>query len=73
MLRVLNCLKGQAAHVLRHTFASHFMMNGGDILSLQKMLGHSSLIMTMRYSHLSADHLMEAMRYASNYSDLKLK
>lgn len=30
---------GQSAHVLRHTFASHFVMNGGDILSLQKSLG----------------------------------
>lgn len=35
--------KGQAAHVLRHTFASHFMMNGGNILMLQKILGHSSI------------------------------
>lgn len=34
--------KGQAAHVLRHSFASHFVMNGGDILPLQKILGHSS-------------------------------
>ena len=49
--------KGQAAHVLRHTFASHFMMNGGNILVLQKVLGHSSLAMTMRYAHLAPDHL----------------
>ena len=52
---------GQAAHVLRHTFASHFVMNGGDILSLQKILGHSTITMTMRYSHLSADHLKDAI------------
>lgn len=51
---------GQAAHVMRHTFASHFMMNGGNILALQKILGHSSLQMTMRYAHLSPDHLAEA-------------
>jgi len=49
--------KGQAAHVLRHSFASHFMMNGGNILMLQKILGHSSINMTMRYAHLSHDHL----------------
>ena len=53
---------GQAAHVLRHTFASHFMINGGNILSLQRILGHSSLAMTMRYAHLSPDHLNEARR-----------
>ena len=53
---------GQAAHVLRHTFASHFVMKGGDVLTLQKILGHSSITMTMRYSHLSEDHLVDAIR-----------
>lgn len=53
--------KGQAAHVLRHSFASHFMMSGGNILTLQKILGHSSINMTMRYSHLSGDHFNEAV------------
>lgn len=52
--------KGQLTHVLRHTFASHFMMNGGSILVLQKLLGHQSLAMTMRYAHLAPDHLQEA-------------
>ncbi|WP_420592128.1 tyrosine-type recombinase/integrase [Bacterioplanoides sp.] len=55
--------KGQAAHVLRHTFASHFMMNGGNILTLQKILGHSSITVTMRYAHLSPDHLNDAKRF----------
>lgn len=54
--------KGQAAHALRHTFASHFMQNGGNILALQKILGHSSLTMTMRYAHLAPQHLQEAIR-----------
>lgn len=40
---------GQSAHVLRHTFASHFVMNGGDTLTLQKILGHSTITMTVRY------------------------
>ncbi|MWV13752.1 tyrosine-type recombinase/integrase [Pseudomonas sp. R-28-1W-6] len=53
---------GQATHVLRHTFASHFVMRGGNILTLQKILGHSSLTMTMRYAHLSPDHLQDALR-----------
>lgn len=53
--------KGQATHALRHSFASHFMMNGGNILSLQKILGHSTIVMTMRYAHLSPDHLREAV------------
>jgi integrase len=51
---------GQMTHVLRHTFASHFMMAGGNILALQRILGHQSLVMTMRYAHLAPDHLKEA-------------
>lgn len=46
----------------RCTFASHFMMNSGNILTLQKVLGHSDIKMTMRYSHLSPDFLEEATR-----------
>ncbi|MGO2512605.1 tyrosine-type recombinase/integrase [Marinomonas polaris] len=46
----------------RHTFARHFMMNGVNILTLQKVLGHSGIKMTMRYSHLSSDFLEEATR-----------
>lgn len=54
---------GQATHALRHTFASHFMQNGGNILTLQKILGHSSLAMTMRYAHLAPEHLQDALRF----------
>lgn len=50
---------GQLTHILRHTFASHFMMNGGNIIVLQKILGHHSLEMTMRYAHFSPDHFQE--------------
>ncbi len=53
---------GQMTHVLRHTFASHFMMNGGNILTLQRILGHANLTMTMRYAHLAPEHLQEAVK-----------
>jgi len=53
---------GQCSHILRHSFASHFMMNGGNILSLQKILGHADISMTMRYAHLAPDHLLDAIR-----------
>ncbi len=42
-------------HSLRHTFASHWMMKGGDIFRLQRILGHKSIQMTQRYSHLAPD------------------
>ncbi len=53
---------GQLTHILRHTFASHYMMAGGDILGLQRILGHASITMTMRYAHMSSDHLESALR-----------
>jgi site-specific recombinase XerD len=54
--------KGQSSHVLRHSFASHFMMNGGNILALQRIMGHSSITVTMRYSHFCPEHFQDAIR-----------
>jgi integrase len=60
--------KGQCAHILRHTFASHFIMNGGHILTLQKLLGHSSITMTMRYAHLAPDHLAGSLEFSPTWT-----
>lgn len=42
-------------HALRHTFASQFVMQGGNILTLQRLLGHADIAMTLVYSHLAPD------------------
>ncbi|CAH5073375.1 Tyrosine recombinase XerD [Klebsiella pneumoniae] len=52
----------QATHILRHTFASHFMMNGGNIIALQQILGHANIQQTMVYAHLSPEYLADAVR-----------
>jgi len=52
--------KNQASHVLRHTFASHFMANGGNLLALKEIMGHSDIKMTMIYAHYSPEHLEQA-------------
>ena len=44
-------------HDLRHTFASWYMMNGGDLYELAKLLGHSNIKMTERYAKLGRAHI----------------
>ena len=44
-------------HDLRHTFASWYMMNGGDLYELAKILGHSNIKMTERYAKLARKHI----------------
>lgn len=50
-------LRELRVHDLRHTFASHFVMNGGNLHDLQALLGHSSPTMTQRYAHLAPGYL----------------
>ncbi|MBT4485353.1 MAG: site-specific integrase [Candidatus Latescibacteria bacterium] len=46
----------------RHTFASNFIMATGDIKSLQELLGHATLTMTLRYAHLARGHKTNAIK-----------
>lgn len=48
-------------HKFRHTFASHLVMKGVGIETVSKLLGHSSIEMTMKYAHLAPDHLRKAV------------
>jgi site-specific recombinase XerD len=49
-------------HDLRHTFASWFVQAGGDLYHLSRILGHASVQMTTRYSHLRTDDLHAELR-----------
>ena len=48
-------------HCLRHTFASRLVMAGVDIRTVQELMGHKSITMTMRYAHLSPEHSAAAL------------
>lgn len=48
-------------HILRHTFASHLMMRGAPMPAVQKLMGHSTIEMTMRYTHLAPSTMRTAI------------
>ena len=63
----MTCKKAELAkrittHGLRHTFASHLVMRGASLKAVQELLGHESIEMTLRYSHLTPDVKREAVR-----------
>ena len=48
-------------HTLRHSFATHLIENGADIISIQKMMGHENIVTTEKYLNVNKKHLVETV------------
>ena len=58
-------------HDLRHTYATNFLLRGGDVVTLSKILGHTTLQMTMRYVNLVAEDIKKAASVMDGFGSAK--
>lgn len=61
------------AHLLRHTFAVNYLMNGGDVFTLQQILGHTTLEMVRHYVNLASAHVMTQHKRFSPVDRMNLR
>lgn len=62
--RMMGLSETATPHALRHSFATHILQNGGDLRTIQMLLGHASLSTTQRYTLMDETHLLEVWKKA---------
>jgi integrase len=62
-------IEGVTWHTLRHTFASRLVSRGVDIVTVQQLLGHSTVTVTMRYTHTNLDSKRSAVAKLESFGD----
>jgi site-specific recombinase XerD len=62
-------IEGVTWHTLQHTFASHLVARGVDIVTVQQLLGHSTVTVTIRYTHTNLDAKRNTMQKLEGFSD----
>ena len=64
-------VKGVSWHTLRHTFASRLLRDGTDLVTVKELLGHSTVLTTMRYAHTDREAKLRAVRRLNRATDTK--
>jgi len=63
-LDMVTTIEKRSPHVLRHTFATHLLDNGADLLAIKDLLGHTSLAATQVYTHTSIEKIKKTYNQA---------
>lgn len=69
VVKELKFKKNISCHSLRHSYATHLLEAGVDLLELQKILGHVSLLTTSKYTHLTSKAAQQAEGHINTIMD----
>ena len=70
IIKETSIIKNVHPHILRHTFATHLLNNGCDLLTVQELLGHVSISTTGIYTHVTTEHIKEVYYHTHPRSKL---